>query len=127
MPEIFLSTPAGASIRQCLHYLQMIRDGGFHQYDYENVRINRQMYGSDKPPAYDLAQITAPISIYYSKDDDTAIMENAQKLFTKLKNLKSTYLVPIDDFSHVDFTYSRYIRKAVYDKLIRNINKGNGL
>lgn len=54
-------------------------------------------------------------------------MENALKLFKNLRNIKSTYLVPIDDFNHVDYTYSRYVRKAVYDELIRNLNKANGL
>lgn len=120
-----MSTPAGASIQQGVHYVQMMRNGGFNQFDYDDIEMNRKIYGSDTPPAYDLTKITAPISIYYSKDDSTATMENALKLIQQLKNIKSSYLVPIEDFRHADFTYSRYIRKAVYDKLIFNINIAN--
>lgn len=122
-----MSTPAGVSVRQCLHYLQMIRNGEFNQFDYENARMNREIYGTNSPPPYDLTKITAPVNIYYSKDDDTATIQNAVKLFPKLKNLKSTYMVPLDDFNHVDFTYSRFLLRAVYEKLIGNINKANGL
>lgn len=104
----------------------MIRGGEFNQFDYESVRMNKKMYGRPTPPPYDLSKITAPINIYYSKDDETATAENAVKLFPQLQNLKSTFLVPIEDFAHVDFTYSRFLR-TVYDKLIRNINKANNL
>lgn len=127
MPDIFINTPAGASVKQCLHYLQQIHNGDFRQYDYENQRINMNMYGSDTPPSYNLTQITAPINIYYSKDDDTATIENTQKLLTLLRSLKSTHLVPIAGFNHVDFTYSRFVREAVYEQLIVNINEANGL
>lgn len=85
------------------------------------------MYGSDTPPSYNLTQITAPINIYYSKDDDTATIENTQKLLTLLRSLKSTHLVPIAGFNHVDFTYSRFVREAVYEQLIVNINEANGM
>lgn len=105
----------------------MIRNGEFNQFDYDSVKMNRKIYGGDTPPPYDLSKITAPVNIYYSKDDATATIQNAVKLFPQLKNLKSTYEVPIEDFSHVDFTYSRYLHRAIYDKLIRNINKANGL
>lgn len=105
----------------------MIRNGDFSRFDYEDAEMNRRMYGRDTPPPYDLTQITAPINIYYSKDDDTATIENVDKLFYQLQHIKSKYLVPVADFNHIDFTYSRFIRKAVYDKLVNNINKANGL
>lgn len=83
------------------------------------------MYGSDFPPTYNLTRITAPVNLFHSKDDNTAIVDNVVQLKSMLPNLKSTYLVPVADFGHVDFTYSRYIRKAVNDRLISTINKAN--
>lgn len=122
-----MNTPAGASTRQVWHYLQMIRNGDFSQFDYEDKKMNLRMYGRDTPPPYNLTQITAPIHIYYSKDDDTSTIENTKKLFHQLHNIKSTHLVPVAGFNHIDFTYSRFVRKAVYQKLVSNINKANGL
>lgn len=121
-----MATPAGASVRQFLHYIQWERSGGFNQFDYDSKRINRMKYGRDTPPPYNLTQATIPINIYYSKDDTLVAADNIIELQSKLKNLKSTYLVPIDDFNHVDFIYSRYLRKVVNDKLISNIDKTNG-
>lgn len=121
-----VNTPSGASLQQGVHYVQLIRSGGFHQYDYENKKDNQRAYGSDTPPAYDLTKITAPVNLYHSKDDGTATFENVLRLQSQLKSHKSTYLVAIADFSHIDFTYSRYLRNALNDRLISTINKGNG-
>lgn len=117
----------GGSLRQCFHYLQMVRNGEFNLFDYENEETNMRMYGQDTPPAYNLTQITAPVSLYYSKDDDTATMKNAIRLQYQLPNLKSSYRVPIDDFRHIDFTHSRFVRKAVNNRLIMNMNIANRL
>lgn len=121
-----MATPAGASVRQALHYIQLERSGEFNQFDYDNKRINRMKYGRDTPPPYNLTQATTPINLYYSKDDTLVAAENIIDLQSQLRNLKSSYLVPIDGFNHVDFIYSRYLRKAVNEKLISNIDKTNG-
>ncbi|XP_031625879.1 lipase 3-like [Contarinia nasturtii] len=126
LPLILVGTPSGAlSMRLSLHYLQSIRNGGFRQFDYENKRMNEKVYGRDTPPEYDLAKITAPINIFHSKDDDTSIYSNVIQLQSQLPNVKSRYVVPIVDFGHVDFLYSRYARNGLYNKLISTINKAN--
>lgn len=120
-----VNTPAGAALRQGIHYVQLIRDGGFRQFDYDDKKTNQEMYGSDIPPSYNLTQITVPINLFHSKDDDTASFDNVMQLKPMLPNLKITYLVPVADFEHVDFIYSRYIRKAINDRLITTINNVN--
>lgn len=85
------------------------------------------MYGRETPPAYNLTQVTAPVHLYFSKDDDTATMKNAIRLQSQLPNHKSSYLVPIDDFRHIDFSYSRNARKVVNNELMKNINLSNRL
>lgn len=112
---------------QMFHYAQMILNGDFSLFDYRDKKKNQEAYGRDTPPPYNLTAITAPINLYYSKNDDTAIIENAVKLQHQLPNVKSSYQIPIDDFGHVDFTYSRYVKKALYDNLISKLNKNNGL
>lgn len=89
--------------------------------------MNRQMYnGSDTPPPYNLEMITAPVNLYYSKGDDTATFENAIDLKSQLQNLRSAYLVPIDDFSHGDFIFNMNAKEVVYNRMVYNINKING-
>lgn len=104
----------------------MIRHGKFRLFDYDNKLINRRIYGSDEPPLYDLQKITSPVNLYYSKGDDTVPIENAIELQHQLPNLKSAYLVPIDDFSHVDFIFRNIAKDVVYKKMIHSINEVNG-
>lgn len=125
LPSILVGTPSGASLRTCYHYIQLIRNGGFRQFDYENKKLNRQVYGRDTPPEYNLTLITTPVNIFHSKDDDTAIYENVIDLESQLPNVKSRYVVAVPDFSHVDFIYSRFARKAVNDQIISTINNAN--
>lgn len=82
----------------------MILNGDFSQFDYRDKAKNREVYGRDTPPPYNLTAITAPVHLYYSKNDDTAIIENAIKLRQQLPNVKSSYRIPIGDFGHVDYT-----------------------
>lgn len=84
------------------------------------------MYGRSTPPLYNLTAITAPVNLYYSKGDDTATLEDAIDLRNQLPHIRSSYLVPIDDFSHIDFGFSYLAKQFVYDKLISNINKITG-
>lgn len=112
-------------MRQGIHYIQLTRDGGFRQFDYEDKKINQQIYGSNTPPDYNLTQITVPVNLFYSKDDTTASFENVVQLKSMLSNIKSAYLVPVADFKHVDFVYSRYVRKALNDRIVNTINKAN--
>lgn len=113
-------------MRQGIHYVQLMRSGGFRQFDYENKRINRKMYGQSTPPSYNLSKITTPINLFYSMNDSTATFENAIRLQSLLPNVKHSFRIPLDNFGHVDFTYSRYVRRALNNKLINVINEANG-
>lgn len=110
---------------QGIHYVQLMRSGGFRQFDYENDKANQNVYGQSKPPAYNLTQITAPINLFYSMSDNTATFENVIQLKSKLPNVKLSYVIPMNDFGHVDFTYSRYVKQVLNDPLINLIDKAN--
>lgn len=120
-------TPAGSSIDEIIHYGQMIRNKEFRLFDYDSARMNQRIYGTSTPPLYNLTAITAPVYLYYSKGDDLATPEDAIDLQNQLPNVQSSYLVPIDDFSHIDFGFSYLAKPFVYDELLRNINKVNGI
>lgn len=116
----------GASVSQFVHYGQMILYGDFSLFDFENARMNRQMYGRDTPPAYNLTAITAPVNLYYSDNDDTATSENAIELESQLQNLKSSYFIQNKDFSHGDFIMSKTAKDILYNRIIHSIDKTNG-
>lgn len=62
------NTPAGASVRQLLHYGQGVNSAQFRMYDYGFIK-NLLKYGSRHPPEYDLKKISAPVFLHYSDND----------------------------------------------------------
>lgn len=116
LPVIFGHTPAGASIRQFMHYAQLIRSGRFQKFDHESIAMNMKSYGTPKPPAYNISNIRAPVYLYYSPLDATATQENVLALRKQLPNVKGLY--EVQNYTHVDFIYSVNVKKALYNKLV---------
>lgn len=50
------------------HYFQMMRDRKFQQFDYGEDK-NREKYGHNKPPEYDLEKIQVPQFFFLGKND----------------------------------------------------------
>lgn len=116
---------SGVSLRQGIHYVQLMRDGGFRQFDYDKPKLNKQHYGTPIPPDYDLKNVKTPVNLLISTNDEIAILENVLKLKSQLPNVRQTYIVPVDGFSHVDFIYSRFAPETINKKLISLVNKAN--
>lgn len=91
IPVITTNTPAGAATKQMIHYAQGISSGNdaivvvcfsnkhllimpfnstghFRKYDYGLI-LNLIRYGSLSPPAYEIANIRAPVGLFYSAND----------------------------------------------------------
>ena len=68
------NVPAGAGWRNFMHYGQLVRTSGptFRRYDYESASANRNHYGVDTPPDYDLSLIDFPLAIMSGSLDDLA-------------------------------------------------------
>jgi lysosomal acid lipase/cholesteryl ester hydrolase len=74
LPNIWMHSPNGASFRQIEHYGQLVESGRFCRFDYGQKK-NEKLYGSLTPPDYELKKITAPVYLYYSTGDHTAVVE----------------------------------------------------
>lgn len=71
LPDILSFTPAGASVKQLVHYAQAFRKESFAQYHYSSFG-NLIKYGRFNPKEYNLTMITVPISLHYSVNDQLA-------------------------------------------------------
>lgn len=49
-------------------FITIILIGNFRQYDYGTIQ-NKRKYGQFTPPDYDMANITAPVALFYSEGD----------------------------------------------------------
>lgn len=116
-PSILQHVPAGISLKQIVHFAQMIRSGKFQKYDHGWT--NWIHYGRLTPPSFDLQQITTNIKIYFSTKDKTTTYKDVLKLKKLLPNVQETYA--LSAFSHTDFIYSDRAADLVYKKVITDL------
>lgn len=55
------------SVRQLIHLQSLVQKKAFVMYDY-GEQNNYKIYGMYKPPAYDLSQMTVPVTILGAKN-----------------------------------------------------------
>ncbi|CAD7078756.1 unnamed protein product [Hermetia illucens] len=116
LPVINGHSPAGASVKQMLHFGQMARYKNFCQYNYGT--LNFWKYGSLVPPCYDLKKVTAPVILHHATNDWLAQPYDVNKLYDNLGNPKGKYLVPYLAFNHFDFIWGIDSRELVHNKII---------
>lgn len=63
--------PQGAGWRNLVHYAQIIASKQFQRYDFGRDG-NREKYGQDTPPLYDLSAITVPMAFAHGDVDQLA-------------------------------------------------------
>lgn len=117
LPVILAKTPAGASVKQLVHYAHNINSGSFRQFDY-GWALNLVRYGSILPPKYPLDRVTAPVLLHYGENDWLAAISDVHLLARELGNLVA--ILPVSDrkWNHLDFTYAVDAKILLYEKVI---------
>ncbi|XP_077533938.1 gastric triacylglycerol lipase-like [Haemaphysalis longicornis] len=113
--------PSGTSLKNVVHYGQLLRCKRFRKFNYGLFK-NKRIYGQWTPPDYDVSRVTAPVAIYWSMNDWMADPKDIRLLAHTLPNVVLTYQVADPDFSHVDFTLSVLARRYVYPALLTTMN-----
>ncbi|XP_026730926.1 lipase 1-like [Trichoplusia ni] len=121
LPIILGHAPAGVSLRQLAHYGQGIAGNEFRRYDQGSRLSNYRVYGSFKPPRYDLSKITTPVFLHYSDTDKFAHVNDVDRLFRELGRPIGKFRIPLASFSHVDFLYGINSRELLFNRVINLI------
>ncbi|XP_033218381.1 lipase 3-like [Belonocnema kinseyi] len=117
LPTILGHTPAGASVKQTLHYSQLMKKNYFRQYDY-GFSGNLKKYGRLSPPDYDLSLITTPVILHYSANDWLAHIKDVESLYKELGNPVAKIRVPLNEFNHLDFLWAKDANTLLYEKIL---------
>ncbi|KXJ76546.1 hypothetical protein RP20_CCG009503 [Aedes albopictus] len=99
--------PAGASLRQGLHFLQMMKSERFCLFDY-GEQENLKRYGKVAPPNYPLEKITAPVAVYYGTNDPFVALKDLDDLAKKLPNLVLKHKMADPKWNHIDFIFGSH-------------------
>ncbi|XP_014258371.1 lipase 3-like [Cimex lectularius] len=121
VPVIAENSPSGASTKQFIHFGQLENNGGkFQMFDYGSD--NKRQYGTNKPPDYPLHKITTPVILHYSENDWLAGVDDVEKLFKSLPNVRK-YEVPYAYFNHLDFLWAIDVKPLLYDLVIKTLDE----
>lgn len=110
-------TPAGASTDNLVHYAQGIRSGNFRQFSLGAVS-NLLRHGSINAPRYNLRNIRAPLTLYYSLNDWLADPEDVRELFMGMSSRRKMIQISDPRFNHFDFLWAIDVKSLLYDQLI---------
>ncbi|XP_050493053.1 lipase 3-like [Bombus huntii] len=116
LPVIVQYDPAGSSVRQIVHYGQLISSGKFRKFDYGLVG-NMKRYGTIHPPDYNLANVKLPVYLHYSASDMYTDVQDLHQLYRALPNAQKL-LVPSDSFGHIDFLWGKHVDAWVYNEIL---------
>ncbi|CAG9136444.1 unnamed protein product [Plutella xylostella] len=122
VPAVMAHVPAGASARQLRQLGQALAARDFRKFDY-GAAINEQVYGTVAPPRYNVSTVSAPVALFHAAADWLAAPLDVARLRRALPRLVDDYLVPVEHFGTLDFTYGQSAPTAVYSRIIDYIQK----
>uniref|UniRef100_A0AC35FKP5 Partial AB-hydrolase lipase domain-containing protein n=1 Tax=Panagrolaimus sp. PS1159 TaxID=55785 RepID=A0AC35FKP5_9BILA len=121
IPVYLAHNPAGTSIRNVLHFCQMVRNQMHLDYDY-GEKGNLLKYSKPTPPAYNITKIHVPMYLYYSDSDWLATSADVQGYL--LKKLNKKYIKEVKhlhDYNHNDFLWGLRAPEDIYKPIIKHI------
>nr|XP_002739797.1 PREDICTED: lysosomal acid lipase/cholesteryl ester hydrolase-like [Saccoglossus kowalevskii] len=122
LPVYFHHVPAGTSVRNVIHFAQMIKSQKFQMYDYGSAAENLKYYNQSTAPLYYPENLTTPTALYWGGQDWLADPKDVQSLIPKIKNV----LISNDEiveFDHLDFIWGMDAPERVYHNILNTIQK----
>ncbi|XP_064487854.1 lysosomal acid lipase/cholesteryl ester hydrolase-like [Ornithodoros turicata] len=117
IPVYTAHMPAGTTTKNLVHYAQMYRKKNFVKFDYGSEE-NMVVYGQPEPPEYDLSRIMAPIALFSGPGDRLADLQDIEDLKHHLGSLVYDYLVPQEDFAHLDFVLGIHAQEILFEPVL---------
>ncbi|EDW12728.1 lipase 1 [Drosophila mojavensis] len=116
IPAILNHLPCGGSSNQFIHYVQLYKSDRFCAYDH--AKENHRIYGRSKPPDYPLEKVTAPVAIYYTRNDYLNALKDVKRLIKRLPNVVEDHLYPYKKWNHIDMIWGISARRLAHPVML---------
>lgn len=119
VPVYLSHLPAGTSVKDLLHFSQLVKSKQFQMYNYGSTG-NVQKYGQKNPPQYNITQMNVPVALYYGGKDwladptdvEGSLLPNLPHLIDVLKR---------ETWDHLDFVWGIDANRYVYDDVLKKM------
>ncbi|KAI6229118.1 AB hydrolase-1 domain-containing protein [Aphelenchoides fujianensis] len=120
------NAPAGTSLKNMLHWTQLVNSGRFQTFDYGDPATNFVHYGQTTPVAFNLRKIRVPVHLFLSDFDWLSTREDVEEFL--LPNLRKTLaeVVRLPRFSHLDYIWGLTSGREIYAPIIESIKQLDG-
>lgn len=122
MPKLMRYQYSGVSFKLLIHDEQLIVNKCFCKYDYGKGK-NKKLYGSEKPPSYNLTKVVAPVAYFYGKHDTVIVPEDQLNAMKLIPNIVDKYEVPYKKFTHMDMVVGNDAESMVYQRVLKLMKK----
>lgn len=120
LPNIFHNVHAGVSVRQILHYGNLINSGRFQHYDCRDR--NMEIYNNPLPPDYPLQVIKGlKMHLFYGTKDTLMAKRDVHRLADHLRYTNDVYVTEIPDFNHLDYIFGRNVTEILYQGVLEEM------
>ena len=104
--------------------MQLRRTNTFQRFDF-GVSTNKEKYGSETPPLFDLTALKSfdvESTFYIGSKDALATVEDFEENIGN--NINNSYyeLVVVDDYNHLDYAWAADANTKIYNDMIEKID-----
>ncbi|KAL7053067.1 hypothetical protein AAHC03_025986 [Spirometra sp. Aus1] len=117
LPVYIAHTPAGASVRNMVHYFQSIFHGKFQGFDF-GKEGNMRHYNQPVPPVYGLSNLDIPLKLYWGGDDWLSAPEDVRRLLAELPKRPYIRDMYLPHYNHLEFVWGMDAARLIYSDIL---------
>ncbi|KAL1475667.1 hypothetical protein MTO96_037123, partial [Rhipicephalus appendiculatus] len=118
IPVYLCHNPAGTSMKNVIHYGQLVGSKRAQMFDY-GASKNNEVYGQREPPEYNLSRVTTDVGLFWSKGDQFVTPREVDELRSSLgSRVKREGYIADPYYTHIHFVIGLVNRKYLFRNLL---------
>ena len=123
--NIFLYDPAGTSLQNMKHWIQIYTAQRLQKYDYGKSK-NKKIYGTENPPVYDTTKFkkySIPSLMTTSDGDPFANPKDTLEFIDIIENKTIVNILSLSNYNHLDYHWSDAAVVEVFPKILNFLDQ----
>ncbi|XP_040065897.1 gastric triacylglycerol lipase-like [Ixodes scapularis] len=118
MPVYLCKLPAGTSMKNLQHFLQLMISKKSQKFDYGPEK-NAEIYGQAEPPLYSLDTMTTDVGAFWSLGDKLVFPDTVAQLIEDLgPRVKKNVYIDDPDYTHINFVNALINPEVLFPDLL---------